>query len=234
MTFAFGANAPLSAALYAEAFAEDVASAADTLSALLLGGAYGFSLSEGGRPLSQGLGVPFSVDGRRFLYLYALATDKAARGQGLLRTLIKETAASAKADCDGLVLLPATPSLSAAYQRMGFAEVYPAGAPADTESAPYLVLTEALDCTEISAEEAYPYFSSSLSQALFLYTLSSLGDDYFPARVADGCALLWRKSPRLALAVSENIPVTQGGGNTFLYFPLKGEPPRRIPEPLPR
>ena len=78
--------------------------------------------------LSQGVGIKIDTDRGALLYLYALTTDHAARGQGLLRTLLKEIAVMAeKRGFIGLCLLPADDALRCAYRRMGFTTECPAG-----------------------------------------------------------------------------------------------------------
>ena len=60
--------------------------------------------------------------GARFAYIYGVATDPAYRGQGLCRTLMEDARNILKAQgFDGIILYPATETLSGMYAKMGYA-----------------------------------------------------------------------------------------------------------------
>lgn len=235
-SFAFGAGAPYSPALYAAGFGLPQEEAEDDTARLFLGGALPFSLSDGGEVLSQGLALPISVEGERLLYLYALTTAEGARGQGLLRTLIEGAKASATAHAyTALFLLPASRALTAAYRRMGFERAYPAGgapqllSPLDFD----LLLPEAPDFCEIGREQ-FP--THLVSGGLSAFCLSSLGDDALPVQIGGEYAILSRTDPRRALLLPPawEKRAERMGDHTLLLCPLLGNPPSEIVEPLPR
>ena len=61
------------------------------------------------------------LDGRRYAYLYAVATAAAHRGKGLCRKLMEDTHAHlALRGYDGAVLVPQTPTLRQMYGNMGY------------------------------------------------------------------------------------------------------------------
>ncbi len=225
--------------LYAEAFGTTVTEASETLSALLSAGAIPLLLFEGNSLVSQGIGIPLTVDGGRILYLYALTTDAAARNRGFLRTLLKETAnAFAARGYRALCLLPADTALASAYRRMGFTLSFPAGAlalPAEsedfslyTEAPPAFRPTDDLDLLHASLGQA-------MSLPLFALTLESLADVVYPARFGEETALISRRHPGCALAVSPGLlPLYRRRPTAdLLMLPLTKDaaPP---PEPLPR
>ena len=240
MTFSIGKKAPFSALLYAEAFGLGVAEAESDLSVLFRGGALPLSLSAEGKVLSEGIGIPLWEGGATpVLYLYALATDPPSRGQGLLRTLIRESALWAGAQgYAALCLLPADAGLSSAYRRMGFTEERPAGGAAVLAEAEDLSLF--LDGTvppiPCPPDEVYASLGSALSQSLFFYALSSLGDGVGAFRIGAEHAILFKKDPRYALAVSAGLASLAGrrAPHCYLLMPLAGPLPQAIPEPLPR
>ena len=238
MTYAFGADAPLSAPLYATAFGEDDSLAVSTLSELCKAGAFPFSLSEGEAILSQGIGIPLNSEGGQVLYLYALATEPAARGQGLLRTLLKETAALARAKGYlALCLIPANAPLGEAYRRMGFTIEISAGAsPTPLEAEGFSLFAETLPTSPepISVEECYAALGGMLSPALFAFTLTTL-PTVEAVRIGDGVALTLRGDPRYALAVSRDLTdlYCRSADHRLLAMPLAAQVPR-ITEPLPR
>ncbi len=238
MTFSFGQSAPFSSALFADAFGMMHKEAERDVCRLLDAGAEFFSISDDKEVLTQGIGIPFSVEGRWLLYLYALATVPAARGKGLLRTLLREVAEGAgAAGYSALTLLPATPALAEAYGRMGFTERYPAGGAAVLRTGADLSLTLEQGLSASNAEHdaaLYPALGRHLSPELFSFTLSTLGDAVLPFRLDEGYALLARDDRTHALAVSGEIAVREKGAHAFLLFPLRGRAPRRLPEPMPR
>ncbi len=241
MTFALGENAPFSVPLYAEAFGIEETEAEADISALLsAGGAFPFSLSEGGRVLSQGISIPFWADGAvPVSYLYALATDLASRGQGLLRTLIRETAERARQSAyTALCLLPADKALADAYRRMGFSEERPAGGAAILGGTADLSLRFDAPPTFVpsSADELRIPLGNALPKRLFSYAVSSLGDGVMPCRIGEEYAILLREDPRYALAVTDGLSasVRRIHGDSYLLMPLAGSLPKTIPEPLPR
>ena len=64
-----------------------------------------------------------TLDGRKIAYLYAVATEKAHRGQGLCKALLAETLAHLPTQgyC-GTLLSPANEALFPMYEKMGFRE----------------------------------------------------------------------------------------------------------------
>lgn len=63
-----------------------------------------------------------TCNGQRFAYLYAVATAKAYRGQGLCRKLMEDTHAHLKLrGYDGVLLVPQTEALRQMYAKMGYA-----------------------------------------------------------------------------------------------------------------
>ena len=225
--------------LYAEAFDTDVGEAAATLSAFIEAGALPLLLFEGDALVSQGLGIELNVEGRRMLYLYALATDTAARNRGFLRTLLKETAAVfAARGYAALCLLPANAALADAYRRMGFSETAPAGAqplpetPEDfslyAEELPTFTPTDDLDFL-------HGAIGGAMSRAMLSATVATLADVVYPARLADEAALLSRRHPGCALAVSSGLmPLFRRRPTAeLLLMPLSGKA-ATPPEPLPR
>ena len=237
MTFTLSGT--LSPRLYAEGFGEGLADAEKALSALIAAGAIPLLLEENGTPVSQGVGIPLTVDGGRILSLYALTTDKAARNRGCLRTLVEETARAFRArGYRSLCLLPANGELDAAYRRLGFTVAHPAGA---------LPLPEGADGFSLYTEEALPFVETddlpllhrSLGAAmplpLFALTIKTLADVAYPARLGEETALLSCRHPGCAIAVSEGLSAhfSRRPTASLLSLPLSGEalPP---PEPLPR
>lgn len=81
--------------------------------------------------------------GKKLAYLYAVATDKNFRGQGLCRTLINQTHQHLQAEgYTGTVLVPAAAGLFSMYEKMGYRgfcpmeqkTVFPEGQPACIKS----------------------------------------------------------------------------------------------------
>ncbi len=235
----FTTEGPLSPRLYAEGFGGSEGEAEAALSALSRAGAVPLRLSCGEAPLSQGAAIPLSVDGCRILYLYALSTAVAARGQGHLRTLIKETARWAAAEgVTALCLLPADEGLSAAYRRMGFTLALPAGANALSAGGEEFSLYAEAPLTPMPTEDRaflYSALGGAMSRAAFDFTLDTLADSCFTARWEKEAAILSRKDPRRALAVTEGLSPTYRvcPAAHLLVMPLVGNVPP-IPEPLPR
>lgn len=241
MTFAFGKDATFSARLYAEAFGiEGMEAEADLASLFSSEGAFPFSLSEGGRVLSQGIFIPLWADGAVPVgYLYALATEPASRGQGHLRTLIREAAEGARESAyAALCLLPADPGLADAYRRMGFTEKRPAGgAPAITGAGDLsLRLRGAPAFVPCEPEELRIPLGNALPRGVFSYAFASLGESVAACRIGEDYAILDRRDPRYALAVTKGLRSSvQGvGEHSYLLMPLAGPLPKEIPEPLPR
>ena len=239
-----GKEAPFSAALYAEAFGGTEEEARADLDALRRAGAQPFSLSREGEVLSQGIGIPLWADGAKpMLYLYALATAASARGQGLMRTLLREVAERyGESAYAALCLLPASEQLAAAYGRMGFSERRPAGGAAILRSADDFSLRfgSLPDFEPCPFEEMRVPLGMVLSRELSAYAAASLGDRVMPVRIKAPFgyeyALLYRDDPHLALAVTNGLKdsMTRQGAHDFLLFPLRRELPGSIPEPLPR
>ncbi len=239
MTFSFGPSAPFSVELFSDAFGMSYGEAEADFRTLLEAGAQPFSIRDEGTVLSQGIGIPFSVEGRWLLYLYALATARAARGRGLLRTLLGEVAESAAgAGYSALTLLPASEALSEAYGRMGFKERYFAGGAPVIKTGDDLFLRIGGNFPMEKAEGSalYRALGRHLSPALFDFTLSTLGEHVAAFHLGEeGYALLSPEDSTCALAVSEGMSARErDGGAAFLLLPLRGRPPRRLPEPMPR
>ncbi len=225
--------------LHAEAFGTDGAEATATLKAFLEAGAIPLLLYEGDTLVSQGLGIPLTVEGSRMLYLYALATDAAARNRGFLRTLLKETASAFVArGYRALCLLPADVPLADAYRRMGFSCAYPAGAlPLPEEEGDFSLYAEtppALTPTD-DLELLHAALGQAMSRPLFALTLSTLADTVYPASLGKEAALISRRHPGCALAVSPGLRHAYRRRPTadLLLMPL-GDEPMAPPEPLPR
>ena len=79
-----------------------------------------------------------SCGDRRFAYLYALATKKSHRGQGLARRLVEEAAAELKdRGCSGILLVPGEPALFDMYRKLGFGDtLYADSFTAEADGAP--------------------------------------------------------------------------------------------------
>ena len=76
---------------------------------------------EGGEVVSALYWFDVSLDGKRLAYLYAIATRKTHRGQGLCRRLMDDVHARLKkAGYAGTLLVPSEPSLFDFYARMGY------------------------------------------------------------------------------------------------------------------
>lgn len=66
---------------------------------------------------------PCSCEGRRFAYLYAVATKKSHRRRGLARRLVEEAAAELKDQgYSGILLVPGEPALFDMYRKLGFGD----------------------------------------------------------------------------------------------------------------
>ena len=226
----------LSARLYAEGFSLSYEEAEGDLLALRRAGALPLTLSRGGTLLSQGLGIPIDVEGGRMLYLYALTTDRAARGQGLLRTLLKESASLARGmGFTALCLLPATHELSDSYRRMGFTEELSAGGAPHIEAPGDLSLRLDTPMRRVEPHEQdalYRALGGHMSRALFDFTLATLAPTVLPMHTEAGYALALAKDPRYALAAA--FPARRAASHTLLSMPLCTRLPDGPFEPLPR
>ncbi|MBO7762447.1 MAG: hypothetical protein J6T24_06585 [Clostridia bacterium] len=236
MPVSFSVRLAPSAHLYAEGFSLSIAEAEADLAALLTSGAIPLTLSCGDRVLSQGLGIEIDTDCGALLYLYALTTDRAARGQGLLRTLLEEIrTTAAEMGFSALCLLPASDALDKAYRRMGFTVEIPAGG-GPTVTAPTdlaLYLDEgARPIREDEGEALYEALGQHMTKGMFDYTLSTLAPAVIPMRTEGGYALVHAHDPHYALATL--CPAKRVGKSTLLAMPLGGRMPVSIPEPLPR
>ncbi len=236
MIFSMGADAPISPVLYREGFSLPKETAEQELREMLDASFLPFSLHEGGEVLSQGLGIAFSVKKTRLLYLYALTTRPSSRGSGLLRTLLERVAEKCTGEYAALCLLPANEELAASYRRMGFTHACPAGA--DAEGGLSRFRFEGIPVYhEISVEELYSLLSPSLPLPAFRFAVASLENRYIPARIGNAGALLLRKNPSFAIAVSASLAravTVRTDTPYFLLAPLGKELPPYIPEPLPR
>lgn len=226
----------LSARLYAEGFDLSQDEARADLAALCHAGAIPLALTRGEETLSQGLGIPIDTDCGRMLYLYALTTDRASRGQGLLRTLLKETAAMAEgAGFASLSLLPASAPLYDSYRRMGFTEELASGGAAAIASSADLAYRTDLSMhpiTDTDADTLYAALGKRMSRPMFDYTLATLAPTVLPMRTEEGgYALALASDPRYVLAAS--FPVSRIGTHTLLCAPIRGLTESLI-EPLPR
>ena len=237
MHVSFSADAPvLSARLYAEGFSLPISEAEADLDALIKGGAIPLTLSGDGRVLSQGIGIPIDTGDGTVLYLYALTTDRAARGQGLLRTLLRECADAARAmGFSALCLLPASDALADAYRRMGFTEVLPAGGAPHIEAAADLSLRLDTAWAPITPEmrhDLYKAIGQTMPEALFDFTLSTLAPAVLPVKTDEGYALALASDPHYLLAAS--FRAARVANHTLLAAPLGDRLPIGIYEPLPR
>ncbi|MBQ2718501.1 MAG: hypothetical protein IJF73_00350, partial [Clostridia bacterium] len=128
--------------------------------------------------------------------------------------------------------------LAAAYRRMGFTLALPAGANALTPGAEVFSLLAEEPPALLPTEDRallYSRLGGAMSRALFDLTLDTLEDTCFGAVLGEEAALLYRRDPRRALAVSRGLtpfyrvcPAAE-----VLVLPLGGTVPM-IPEPLPR
>lgn len=110
--------------LYETAFPGEDAAFTDALFALAFP-KYLHALGEGGKLFSMLFALPYSIvtkEGEReAYYLYAVATDPAARGKGYARQLLSEVAAK----CAPVFLRPMSPSLFDFYTRAGLSPFSP-------------------------------------------------------------------------------------------------------------
>ena len=237
MHISFAADSPtLSARLYAEGFSLPCAEAENDLDTLMRGGAIPLTLSDRGRVLSQGIGIPINTGDGTMLYLYALTTDRSARGQGHLRTLLRECTKAARAmGFSALCLLPASDTLADAYRRMGFTEELPAGGAPHIEAKKDLALRLDTPASPIAPEDR-PNFCKAIGHAmpepLFDFTLSTLAPTVLPMITDEGYVLALASDPRYALAAS--FRAVRVANHTLLAAPLGGRLPIGIYEPLPR
>lgn len=78
-------------------------------------------ISEGERVLAALYWFEGSCGGQKFAYLYAVATAKEKRGQGLFSALLADTKKLlAENGFDGILLVPETKDLGAMYEKFGF------------------------------------------------------------------------------------------------------------------
>ena len=136
------------------------------------------------------------IEGRRLAYLYAIATAKSHRGQGVCRRLMEDTHAHLQAlGYDGALLVPSEPSLFDFYARFGY-----------VPCAPMHVMTceaagEGVAVRRVSAEEYAAYRTSLLPRGgvwqdgvslRFLETQSDLyaGDGFVLAVQKEADALI--------------------------------------------
>lgn len=226
----------LSPRLYAEGFSLPLDEAKNDLRRLSHAGALPLSLSCEGSVLSQGFGIPINTENGAVLYLYALTTAPAARGQGLLRTLLRESAVMARAKgFSALCLIPADATLAHAYRRMGFTEELFAGGAPHIETPADLAIRLDLAACPIGAEEheaLYGALGQHMTREMFDFTLSTLAPAVLPMKAEEGYALALADDPRYALAAS--FPTHRARPHTLLTAPLCGRLPDGIFEPLPR
>jgi predicted GNAT family acetyltransferase len=92
--------------------------------------------------------LDMTCDGQKFAYIYAVGTATSARGKGLCRTLMAETAEILKeAGYHGALLVPQDPPLHIMYGKMGYLPATP------IEQSIYAAAETGLPITQISAEE---------------------------------------------------------------------------------
>lgn len=105
-------------------------------------------VTEDGQALAALYWFDTTCEGRKYAYIYAVATAKAARGRGLCRTLMDDTAALlATRGYQGILLVPQDEGLRVMYGKMGYQD-------ATTLSESHCAAAaEALSVTEISAED---------------------------------------------------------------------------------
>ena len=214
------------------------------------GGATGIRLlSKDGDCLSQGIALPFILPDMRGYYLYALTTKKSARGQGHMRTLLRESGQKAKEQgFSFLFLLPDGDALAAFYRTAGFCRAYPAGAsPCPLNAGDFYYRTTGSGSGDETSRPGIPdrmngpapspaEFGSPLSPALFAFTLSTMAC-VRPIRTAAGAALVFAGDPRCVMAFPKSAAASYTQSpqkNPFLLQSLDGKFPARLPEPLPR
>ncbi len=248
--FSFCPPTRLSVSLWREAFGGEKGQIEADLRALEVGGARGIGLlSEDGACLSQGVALRFALPDAAGYYLYALTTARSARGQGHMRTLLRETARrAAEEGLSFLFLLPGGEALAASYRRMGFDREYPAGAsplPLCSDDFYYravgkLPFEGKKTPSALNAKTEPPLtpeeLGSPLSPPLFAFALSTL-EKIFPVRLEKGAALLFSGDARRAMAFSpeaSGLFSRETQGIPFLLQTLDGRCPAGLPEPLPR
>ncbi len=226
-------------ALWALCFEEPEEEVREAIAALAAGGATSLCLLRGDRILSQGMLLPLTLTEGRGLYLYALCTHPAERGQGLLRRLIEEAVAFARREgFFFLCLIPGDASLFEVYRRMGFTREIPLGASVTPRKTRDFYLfregpSEAM--TYASAEQVYPLFPPMLSPPLFRYAIATV-EAAIPLIGPRGAVLSHRGDARRAYAVSPSLSedYRRQQGERMLLLPLSGEAPLAVPEPIPR
>ncbi len=83
-------------------------------------------LDENGEAIAALYWMDESLDGHKLAYLYAVATKKSHRGQGLCRRLLEDTHAHlARLGYAGAILVPSEPSLFDFYARLGYTPCAP-------------------------------------------------------------------------------------------------------------
>ena len=117
---------PALTGLWQEAFPEDTAEEIGDFFALGFAPERSLALYKENRPLSMLYWFDGVWGGGRLAYLYAVATQKAARGRGYSSRLI-ETACEAltKSGYNGVLLVPAEPELFRFYGKLGFVPCCP-------------------------------------------------------------------------------------------------------------
>lgn len=104
-------------------------------------------MSSQGRVVAALYWLDMFCDGQKFAYIYAVATAKDCRGQGLCRQLMADTAQALKDNgYHGALLVPQDGGLRAMYSRMGYEDT----APIDEF---FCAAGTPIPMTEISAEE---------------------------------------------------------------------------------
>lgn len=113
-------------ALWQEAFPEDTAEEIGDFFALGFAPERSLALYEGTRPLSMLYWFDGVWGGGRLAYLYAVATQKAARGRGHSSRLIEAACEIlARTGYAGALLVPAEPGLFRFYGKLGFVPCCP-------------------------------------------------------------------------------------------------------------
>lgn len=179
-----------------------------------------------------------SLDGQKWAYLYAIATDETYRNQGLCRRLMAQTHDHLQSlGYAGTILVPGSKELFSFYEKLGYrtcchvAEtVCAAGVPAQlrpVEQAEYAALRKALlpEGGMLQEDETLDYLSS--------YAQFYAGDGFVLAASMDGNAAIVHEllgcadGPGIAAALgAETARIrTPGKDKPFaMYYPLTDTP----------
>lgn len=182
-----------------------------------------------------------SLNGQKYAYLYAVATERGSRGRGLCRALMADTHALLKnEDYAGTILVPGEKSLFRFYEKLGYRTVTTV-----TETACARPAGEAARLHPLTAREYGALRREFLPQGgvvqegasldfLSRYARFARGDDFLLAYSAEGgklsCHELLGKGDMgrilTALSCTEGTFRTPGAGKDFsMFLPLQDTGP---------